>query len=649
MRHLAVVALISGGKDSLFSILHCLANGHEVVALANLHPPLDENDETVDDLDSFMYQTIGHTVIPLYSEALGLPLYRQEITGAAVNQNKSYSPFIRDAADSPDETESLLPLLRKVKTAHPQVNAVSTGAILSDYQRTRVESVAIRLGLIPLSFLWQWPSLPPHTEASLLNDMASVGQDSRIVKVASGGLDDSFLWRNVAEPRTMGRLSKAAQRFGKQGDGAMLGEGGEYETLAVAGPSPLWKARIHVDDAERKVIQGEAGSSSLRITQARLVTKQVDEADTCSVRIPQILDPRFESMLEDLVVHSGEARPVITPSAASPETAQDVIISPDGGMVFLPSLVGSGECAADQMRAIMVEGAKTLARYNHSAADIVYTSIVLRDMAEFPAMNAVYGSFFTKPNPPARVTIACADVLPVSAHLMLALTSVRAPTSMKSCLHVQSRSYWAPANIGPYSQAMTVPVDGITSGLVFIAGQIPLIPSSMELGFPLHDSSPASNLYGQATLALQHLHRVGQATRVRQWASVIAFVVARNEQDLSHLEYCARRLWSVYHSPDEESFENEDDEHFDVWHATQQPTWDRIRSTAATSPSPVGPGASIPPIHVVKVDSLPRGASIEWVGYGLLTMDDKLSCGIPHLEHLQHIFKHCGMGSAAGS
>ncbi|KAH2141994.1 hypothetical protein KXV68_007084, partial [Aspergillus fumigatus] len=35
---LNVIALISGGKDSLYSILHCIRNGHKVVALANLYP-----------------------------------------------------------------------------------------------------------------------------------------------------------------------------------------------------------------------------------------------------------------------------------------------------------------------------------------------------------------------------------------------------------------------------------------------------------------------------------------------------------------------------------------------------------------------------------------------------------------------------------
>ncbi|KAK1919707.1 hypothetical protein P3342_002000 [Pyrenophora teres f. teres] len=126
---LNVVALISGGKDSLFSILHCQANGHTIVALANLHPAPatgdDDYDDDNEDINSYMYQTVGHSVIPLYGEALGIPLYRQEIAGTAVDSSRDY------AADSQkqekDETEDLVPLLRKVMEAHPEVNAVSTG------------------------------------------------------------------------------------------------------------------------------------------------------------------------------------------------------------------------------------------------------------------------------------------------------------------------------------------------------------------------------------------------------------------------------------------------------------------------------------------------------------------------------------------
>ena len=55
-----VVGLISGGKDSVFNLIECVAHGHEIVCLANLH-----GQETGTELDSFMYQTVGVEITPL--------------------------------------------------------------------------------------------------------------------------------------------------------------------------------------------------------------------------------------------------------------------------------------------------------------------------------------------------------------------------------------------------------------------------------------------------------------------------------------------------------------------------------------------------------------------------------------------------------
>ena len=50
-----------------------------------------------------------------------------------------------------DEVEDLYELLREIKTIHPEVQAVSCGAIVSNYQRVRVENVCIRLGIFCIS------------------------------------------------------------------------------------------------------------------------------------------------------------------------------------------------------------------------------------------------------------------------------------------------------------------------------------------------------------------------------------------------------------------------------------------------------------------------------------------------------------------
>lgn len=65
----------------------CERYGHEVVALANLLPV----EQGTEDMDSYMYQTVGHQVIAAYAECLGLPLFRRRITGSSKDQVSTHS------------------------------------------------------------------------------------------------------------------------------------------------------------------------------------------------------------------------------------------------------------------------------------------------------------------------------------------------------------------------------------------------------------------------------------------------------------------------------------------------------------------------------------------------------------------------------
>lgn len=638
MSRLHVVCLISGGKDSLFSILHCIANGHDIVALANLHPPANQ-DAPVEDLDSYMYQTVGHTVIPLYEEALGLPLYRHEINGTARNQDKCYG-----LTDDEDETEALVPLLRKVKAHRPELNAVSTGAILSDYQRTRVESVAVRLGLVPLSYLWQWPNLRPNLQENLLSDMAAVGQDSRILKVASGGLDESILWQNVANAQTISRLDKATRRFGTPGDGAVLGEGGEYETLTLAGPSPLWKGRIVVDEKMRKVVSGEAGSASVLVKEARVERRAADQSSTGGLRIPSLLEPRFNQILKGLQTHklddAGLAADEMLEAVESGGPSNRMALQHH---VLHRDIVGEGSTPERQAHSIMQQAATKLEAVGHTFADVAYTSIILTDMADFASINVVYGSCFKGPNPPARATIACAGVIPDGKHILMSFTSVRAANpNLRKGLHVQSRSYWAPANIGPYSQAIQVP-DGDDAGVVYVAGQIPLIPASMELPEPQMDTSGESFMM-QTVLALQHLDRIGRVVGVASWNSAAAFIVASSEKEAAARSASVRHAWSSYlasfEKQLEEGSENEaEDESFDVWDTqfgNRRYEWGEpsVRAAERDKGTIVSSAAKL---HVIRADTLPRNADVEWVAVG--STDEDRRYEIPHMEHLLATFQ----------
>lgn len=92
-----LVALFSGGKDSVHTLYHAVRHGHEVVGLANLLPESAADD----DVDSWMYQTVGHGLVPALGECLGLPVYRKRTRAKAANQKLQY------ARTAGDEVEDL--------------------------------------------------------------------------------------------------------------------------------------------------------------------------------------------------------------------------------------------------------------------------------------------------------------------------------------------------------------------------------------------------------------------------------------------------------------------------------------------------------------------------------------------------------------
>ena len=83
-----------------------------------------------------MFQSVGHEGVHLFAEAMGLPLFRGTTDGSSVAKEMTYEPA------EGDEVEDLYQLLRRVKEeVVGGVEGVASGAILSDYQRIRVENV----------------------------------------------------------------------------------------------------------------------------------------------------------------------------------------------------------------------------------------------------------------------------------------------------------------------------------------------------------------------------------------------------------------------------------------------------------------------------------------------------------------------------
>jgi len=85
-----------------------------------------------------------------------------------------------------------------LQSHHPDAKGVSVGAILSNYQRVRVEHVCQRLSLTPLSYLWQ------RDQADLLSEMIAAGMEAVLIKVAGIGLTTRHLEYLVWLPHLRG-------------------------------------------------------------------------------------------------------------------------------------------------------------------------------------------------------------------------------------------------------------------------------------------------------------------------------------------------------------------------------------------------------------------------------------------------------------
>lgn len=68
--------------------------------------------ENLDELDSYMYQTVGHQGIEMIAEAMELPLFRRSTKGNALEKGKNYNKTEND------EVEDLYDLLEMVKVIY---------------------------------------------------------------------------------------------------------------------------------------------------------------------------------------------------------------------------------------------------------------------------------------------------------------------------------------------------------------------------------------------------------------------------------------------------------------------------------------------------------------------------------------------------
>lgn len=201
-----VAALISGGKDSVLAAHVAENHGWEVTHVVTVRSKAD---------DSYMFHTPNTSLAPLIAQAMGKPLVTVETRG---------------------EKEAEVADLERALGALP-IDGFVSGALASEYQRTRLEGVGHRLGLKSFTPLWHKDPL------AVLRTVAGSGWDVRFAAVAAEGLDESWLGRAI-DAANIAKLEGLRAKFGVH----PAGEGGEFETLVL--DAPCYRERIEVTDAK---------------------------------------------------------------------------------------------------------------------------------------------------------------------------------------------------------------------------------------------------------------------------------------------------------------------------------------------------------------------------------------------------------------
>lgn len=514
----------SGGKDSCYNALLCQQYGHDIVALGNLYP----FDSQTEELDSYMYQTVGHTLIAAYSECTGLPLFRKRILGTSAEKGLVYEE--KHMCD--DEVEDLAVLLKYAQSVMPDIEAVSSGAIASDYQRNRVERICSRLGLVSLAYMWHQP------QSTLLRRMIRSGIDARLIKVAAAGLDPrKHLGKSIAEMCPY--LHKLRDLYGSN----ICGEGGEYETLTL--DCPLFvHGRIIIDQSEIEIASDDSLAPVAWLKPIKFHVEPKDAEICTKSTIIQVPDS-FPS----------------TPNYSVGISSEETFRSSDKGCdqsiwrVFTRGHVHAGyvtfhgycrlvtdrsfesgrdlgiddvtkafECLLTTLKHTMEASAGT------TFASGLFCLLFVHDMEHFAHLNKVYSNYFPHINPPSRATLEIgrnSDIF-----IAIQVTCARPhdhghELKERRVLHVQSISDWAPCCIGPYSQATSY------DGLVRFAGQIALDPATCSL-------AKAMSIHDQVKRVSKTCDLVGAAMKIdfkqtMLWSDVFISDTIENINDVHEL------------------------------------------------------------------------------------------------------------------
>lgn len=221
-----VAVLATGGKDSALALYKVLNEDHEVKYLVSMIPLRE---------DSWMFHYPNIRLVDLFAEAVEIQLVKAETL--AVKER---------------EVEDLKRLIEGL-----DVDAIVSGAIASNYQKSRIEKICEQLRLKCIAPLWH------ENPLNILKEILDLKFEVIITGVYAYGFSEEWLGRKIDEASI-----KALIELNKQYGVSLVGEGGEYETLVL--DAPFFKKRIKIVEAE-KIWKNQSGY--FLITKAKLENK----------------------------------------------------------------------------------------------------------------------------------------------------------------------------------------------------------------------------------------------------------------------------------------------------------------------------------------------------------------------------------------
>ncbi|MCK5039403.1 MAG: diphthine--ammonia ligase [Candidatus Aenigmarchaeota archaeon] len=216
-------ALLSGGKDSLFALYLMKQKKHDISCVMTMKPVSDE---------SYMFHYPNIDLVKTQAKLMDIPYIENTTKG-----------------EKEKELSDLEALIKEAKEKY-NFDGICTGAINSNYQKSRIDAIAGKLELKSFAPLWE------RDPESLLKEMFDSNFEIIITNVAAEGLDESYLGKNLKD--VFEHLKELNQKYALH----MAGEGGEYETLVLY--CPLFSKKISVLES-KKITDKKTGSAMLLI------------------------------------------------------------------------------------------------------------------------------------------------------------------------------------------------------------------------------------------------------------------------------------------------------------------------------------------------------------------------------------------------